>query len=131
MVAGVVAVLVLNQVLNFAFATLVDWVRMRTITEVTESKMLLLLVSLCINTAILTLLVNWTFLKSLPLTIGDLFSGTFFDLDRSFFPSIGSSLCITIALQSVSNTAPPIVMFFIVSPLMAKWYQRGAVTKSA
>jgi len=130
--AGVVVVLALNQVLNFAFAYLVEWVRFRTITEVDRHKMTLLLIALFVNTGILMLLVNWAFLGNLPFDLSVLsviFKGRYFDFDRSFFPNVGSSLCLTIALQTFSNTLPQVFMSYFVTPIMVWSGEKEAVSQ--
>jgi len=129
MIGGVLAVLVLNQILYYAFIYLVDWVRCRTATEMTRNQMILLFAALLVNTGIIVLLVNWAFLRELPVDFSDIFQGRYHDFDRTFFPNVGASLCITITMMTLSNAAPQILWAFILNPLIARCYQRGVVTQ--
>jgi len=131
MVASVFAVLVLNQVLFFVFRYLVDRVHFRKMSDLTKNEMTMLFIVLFVNTGILVLCVNWALLGDLPLDLLNwIFKGTYRDFDRSFFPSVGSSLCITIGMLIFSVNSPYIVMALIVNPILAHWSSRGTVTES-
>merc|ERR1712178_201781 len=129
LVGGVLAVLILNQILYYAFTFLVEWVRCRTATEKTRNRMVLLFAALFVNTGILVLLVNLSFLRELPIDFSSIFKGRYHDFDRTFFPNVGSSLCITIAMITLSDAAPQYLWSFILNPLIACCYQRGVVTQ--
>merc|ERR1711871_204948 len=91
--------------------------------------MVLLFAALFVNTGILVLLVNWSFLRELPMDFSSIFKGRYHDFDRTFFPNVGSSLCLTIAMITVSDAAPQYLWSFILDPLIACCYQRGVVTQ--
>lgn len=115
---SILAVLVLNQILFAVLPILVQWERMCTATEIAKKQMTMIFVALFVNTGVLVLLVNWQ-------TLG----GPYDDFKPEFFPNVGSGLCMTIALQTLSNTAPQTAMAFIVSPCLACVFQRSTASQ--
>jgi len=133
MVGTILAVLVLNNVLLAIYTVFISWERLMTLSQVTKSQLQKLFAAQFINTGLLALLVNAR-IESVPdvlsfikvLSIGE---GNYYDLNSEWFTAVGSSVLITIFMQVFSTTIPPLVISYLVTPIMICFMSRGKVTQ--
>eukprot|EP00927_Polykrikos_kofoidii_P043521 TRINITY_DN3758_c0_g1_i2.p1 TRINITY_DN3758_c0_g1~~TRINITY_DN3758_c0_g1_i2.p1 ORF type:complete len:1138 (-),score=156.37 TRINITY_DN3758_c0_g1_i2:68-3109(-) len=133
MVGGIIAVLVLNQVHTFINSYFVEWEKPPTITLMLASRMFKAFFSLFVNTGLLTLIVNVRLQKVSPvvnfLQFFGIGTGSYEDMNKYWYVSVGSSIFITIFTQVASATTPGLVMSFIANPFLIRFYTRNVVSQ--
>uniref|UniRef100_A0A7S2K2V8 CSC1/OSCA1-like cytosolic domain-containing protein n=1 Tax=Zooxanthella nutricula TaxID=1333877 RepID=A0A7S2K2V8_9DINO len=136
MIAGILAVTVLNQVLLLIFSVLLSMEKPKSQTEYTRSQFFKLFAAQFVNTGLLIVLVNAKIGSVpdiarailVPLSLGN---GDFFEPDIEWFTAVGAGLAITILSQVFSTTLTPWAMTHIVAPLLRRFtmWQGGKVTR--
>eukprot|EP00929_Paragymnodinium_shiwhaense_P123848 TRINITY_DN9822_c0_g1_i1.p1 TRINITY_DN9822_c0_g1~~TRINITY_DN9822_c0_g1_i1.p1 ORF type:complete len:1130 (+),score=290.71 TRINITY_DN9822_c0_g1_i1:77-3466(+) len=134
LVGGVLVVAFLNQALLFVYQWLIDWERHGLVSDVTQSQMFKLFLAQFVNTGMLVILVNFNLKYGSLLEYVEFLGigkGAYDDVSAAWFIAIGTSIIITIAMQIISTTLPPLAMSFIVTPLMTRFMSRSVVTQES
>eukprot|EP00928_Gymnodinium_smaydae_P080559 TRINITY_DN6422_c0_g4_i1.p1 TRINITY_DN6422_c0_g4~~TRINITY_DN6422_c0_g4_i1.p1 ORF type:complete len:1229 (+),score=263.69 TRINITY_DN6422_c0_g4_i1:110-3796(+) len=131
-VVGVVAVLLLNQILLLIFLYLDKWARYQTQTDLSNSQMFNLFLSQLFNTAITFTVVGADFHGAFDQILPEVFKighGPYDHFDAEWFTTIGTLLFTTFICQVGCATATPILFVKIVDPLLRKIFAKGLVTQ--
>jgi len=130
---GVLAVLMLNQLLLLLYEYLIGWERLRTRTDFIRSQLWKLFLAQFVNTGLLVVLVNARVRsgseRPVILRILSVGEGLHDDISASWFISVGSGVALTIFMQVFSSTVPPLLNSFILTPLWAWYLGRRKVTQ--
>eukprot|EP00746_Dinoflagellata_sp_MGD_P010058 gnl/MRDRNA2_/MRDRNA2_120643_c0_seq1.p1 gnl/MRDRNA2_/MRDRNA2_120643_c0~~gnl/MRDRNA2_/MRDRNA2_120643_c0_seq1.p1 ORF type:complete len:1228 (+),score=231.61 gnl/MRDRNA2_/MRDRNA2_120643_c0_seq1:259-3684(+) len=131
-------VVVINQLLKFLMAALVNFEKHTTVSGVMQTTMSKLFVSQFINTSLVVLIVNARLYNLFDMVIGDLNSvlklgsGAADDLGVDWFMLVGSVIAVTVCVQIGSTTIPPLATGVVKAILRKrKPVSMGAFTQGA
>jgi len=120
--AGVLAVMVINNVLLLIFAYFDSLGRYQTATDLASSQVFNLFFATLVNTAIVYNLIGMNVYTSSSTVLGSIRfgQGPFDDLTPLWFVTIGNMLVITIICQIACSVALPVLWVWTVDPLL-RW----------
>ncbi|CAE6918130.1 unnamed protein product, partial [Symbiodinium natans] len=120
---GVVAVMVINNILLVLFAYFDSLGRYQTATDLAASQVFNLFLATLVNTAIVYNLIGINFYTSNDSVFGALKfgQGPHDDLNPNWFITIGNMLVITIVCQIACSVALPVLWVWTVDPLL-RWF---------
>lgn len=120
---GVLAVMIINNILLLVFAYLDSLGRYQTATDLASSQVFNLFFATLVNTAIVYNLIGMNFYTSSNNVFGALRfgQGPFDDLTPLWFLTIGNMLVITIVCQAACSVVLPVLWIWTVDPAL-RWF---------